>query len=263
MNALAVLGKVLELNPNDTYANYNIANYFFKQDMFETALEHYKTALSGWHPESGISLAIIHYNMGETFVQLGDHCNALLCYEEAIRNDPNEEFEKRRDEIVQKMMEKSQLSARIQSTRENRMDNPDQQRFREDVLLAYNGKCAVTGCSVVEALEAAHIYEIRDFTCEERSDMKEYVCKRLNEVCNGIALRADLHALFDRQLWSISCDTEPRVEIGSYLMRYPEYSTLNGHPITLPKKRSDLPDNLFKQHRYEKFKNCDVSTTKE
>ena len=59
---------------------------------------------------------------------------------------------------------------------------PDQRRFRRAVLDAYGGRCAVTGCNVAEALEAAHV-------ADWRSE---------NDVGAGLLLRVDLHRLLER-----------------------------------------------------------------
>ncbi len=70
-----------------------------------------------------------------------------------------------------------------------RIDRPGQRRFRDRVLQAYGFACAVTGETCREVLEAAHI--------------QPYIDERSNDVRNGIALRADLHALFDAGLITV------------------------------------------------------------
>ena len=69
-----------------------------------------------------------------------------------------------------------------------RRERIGQQRFRTELFEAYTGRCAVSGCNVNEALEAAHI--------ENYSGPKSQV------VSNGILLRRDLHSLFDAHLIS-------------------------------------------------------------
>ncbi|MYM70362.1 HNH endonuclease [Pseudoduganella sp. FT55W] len=64
-----------------------------------------------------------------------------------------------------------------------------QKKFRNDVLSAYNNSCAITGCDVVEAIEAAHIYP--------------YLGQQTNIVTNGLPLRSDLHTLYDLGLITI------------------------------------------------------------
>ncbi|WP_205843618.1 HNH endonuclease [Nakamurella deserti] len=66
---------------------------------------------------------------------------------------------------------------------------PGAARFRGDLMDAYGYRCAITGCDVEVALEAAHI--------------KPYRGPRHDRVDNGILLRRDLHALFDANLLGI------------------------------------------------------------
>ena len=61
---------------------------------------------------------------------------------------------------------------------------PRQDAFRQALLLAYEGRCAITGCDAEPALEAAHV-------ADWRSE---------NDAGAGILLRADLHKLFDAGL---------------------------------------------------------------
>lgn len=67
-----------------------------------------------------------------------------------------------------------------------------QSRFRKDLIAAYDGKCAITGCRIRPLLEAAHIYP--------------YKGKDTNHVTNGLLLRADIHTLFDLGLIAIRPD---------------------------------------------------------
>lgn len=64
-----------------------------------------------------------------------------------------------------------------------------QREFRRVLLKAYENRCAITGCDVVDVLEAAHIYP--------------YMGRETNIASNGLLLRADLHTLFDLKLVSI------------------------------------------------------------
>ncbi|UUZ72967.1 HNH endonuclease [Polaromonas sp. P1(28)-8] len=64
---------------------------------------------------------------------------------------------------------------------------PDQAKFRDAVFLACEGRCVVSGCDVPEALEAAHLSGR-----EWRNGQ--------NAASDGVLLRRDLHALYDRGL---------------------------------------------------------------
>jgi hypothetical protein len=64
-----------------------------------------------------------------------------------------------------------------------------QGRFREDLLVAYDRRCAITKCDLPEALEAAHILPHRG--------------RMYDHVQNGILMRGDIHSLFDMDMIAI------------------------------------------------------------
>jgi hypothetical protein len=61
-----------------------------------------------------------------------------------------------------------------------------QQSFRRRLIEEHHGRCVVTECDAVAALEAAHIMP--------------YLGPRSDQVSNGLLLRADIHTLFDLDL---------------------------------------------------------------
>lgn len=67
-----------------------------------------------------------------------------------------------------------------------------QKAFR-DSLLAQTAKCAVSGCEIVDILEAAHITAYKNDTH--------------NHVSNGLLLRCDMHTLYDLDLFAIDPDS--------------------------------------------------------
>lgn len=70
-----------------------------------------------------------------------------------------------------------------------RIARPGQSDFRQ-ALIARDGSCAITGFSVLRALEAAHVVPVKTGGSDA--------------VGNGILLRADLHKLFDADLLAIN-----------------------------------------------------------
>lgn len=68
-----------------------------------------------------------------------------------------------------------------------------QQRFREALLARHGEVCAFTGMQPPASLEAAHLVP---YSTNAKHDVKE-----------GLLLRRDLHALFDRHLITIDPDT--------------------------------------------------------
>jgi HNH endonuclease len=99
-----------------------------------------------------------------------------------------------------------------------------QQGFRTSLIDAYAGQCAITGCSIVDILEAAHV----------RGYLGEYT----NRVDNGLLLRTDLHTLFD--LHRIWIDEAFVVRVAESL-RGSEYEIYDGQKLRLPKKPAHHP----------------------
>ena len=109
-----------------------------------------------------------------------------------------------------------------------------QSDFRALILAAYK-QCAVSGCTVDEVLEAAHIIP--------------YVDSRSNLVVNGICLRADIHRLYDRNLIRIGDDCVVRVDETIMDTGYREF---DGRRIALPANQSDWPNGglMNLRHKY-------------
>ena len=95
---------------------------------------------------------------------------------------------------------------------------PEQRRFRRTQLEAYGGRCALTGCDVEVALEAAHV---ADWRCE-------------NDAGAGILLRADLHRLLERGLLVVDADFTVRSSPAWYRW-------LEGRRLRLPANRLHWP----------------------
>lgn len=128
------------------------------------------------------------------------------------------------DEAVQEV-------ARQRKLYEQRI-RPEQQRFSEMIRKNYGGRCAVTGCATAAALEAAHI--------RVKTGADD------NSLANGILLRSDIHALFDRLLITFS-ENLVEVEISPELVD-PVYAFLNHAPLTRPDKGAPSAENV-REHR--------------
>jgi predicted restriction endonuclease len=114
-----------------------------------------------------------------------------------------------------------------------------QPAFRQALLDAYGRRCAITGCDVDPALEAAHI--------------TPYLGSHTNHVTNGILLRADIHTLFDLHLLTVNPDSLT-VRITPDLRRG-HYAALHGRTIAVPadpQVRPSIP--AIKSH----FEGCDI-----
>ena len=121
-----------------------------------------------------------------------------------------------------------------------------QASFREAVISAYRGRCAVSGLNESLLLDAAHIIADKD---EEFGQPA---------VPNGIPLSKIHHAAFDAQL--IGIDPDYRLHVSKRLLKQNDgpmleaLKGLNGGAIHLPYRAKDFPDRDRLAIRFEKFK---------
>lgn len=115
-----------------------------------------------------------------------------------------------------------------------------QKSFRDELLDNYKGKCAITGSSAEEVLEAAHIVP--------------YNGEETNHIQNGILLRADLHLLFDLGLICIQPETYKIIV--KKRLRNTEYYQYHDKQIHLPSKKENWPS--VKALRYHIIENINA-----
>ena len=121
-----------------------------------------------------------------------------------------------------------------------------QASFREAVITAYNGRCALSGLPEPLLLDAAHIIADRD------EEFGQPV------VPNGIPLSKIHHAAFDAHL--IGIDPDYRLHVSERLLRWDDgpmleaLKRLNGGTIHLPDRVKDRPDRDRLALRFERFK---------
>lgn len=99
---------------------------------------------------------------------------------------------------------------------------PEQAKFRQDVIRIFKGRCAISGLSLLDGLEAAHIIP---YTLASKED------KRYGT--NGILLRADLHRFFDAGKLSIDPDSW-LVYLDEELQASPDYRQWHRAPLIQP-----------------------------
>ncbi len=100
-----------------------------------------------------------------------------------------------------------------------------QSKFRDALVVACDGRCAITGCGVLDVLEASHIYPYRG--------------PETNAMSNGLLLRADLHTLFDCGLIAVDPDSSAILLAPS--LREGEYGELSGQKMRLPRNLAERP----------------------
>lgn len=111
--------------------------------------------------------------------------------------------------------------------------------FRRLVLGAYQNRCAITGERTLPVVEAAHI---SDFSKHQR-----------HEISNGIALRSDIHKLFDRGYVSIRADHTFVVSkaLAEDFSNGKVYYDLHGTRIRLPDDPKHLPRTEYLEEHFE------------
>ena len=121
-----------------------------------------------------------------------------------------------------------------------------QASFREAVITAYNGRCALSGLPEPMLLDAAHIVADKD----ERFGQPT--------VPNGIPLSKIHHAAFDAHL--IGIDPDYRLHVSGRLLDQNDgpmleaLKRLHGGTVHLPTREKDRPDRDRLALRFERFK---------
>lgn len=120
-----------------------------------------------------------------------------------------------------------------------------QATFRQAVMTAYGGRCALSGLPEALLLDAAHIV----------SDQHETLGQPI--VPNGIPLSKLHHAAFDAHL--IGIDPDFRMHVSVRLLEQHDgpmldaMKSLHGRPIRLPTRDKDRPDRDRLAMRFEAF----------
>ena len=109
-------------------------------------------------------------------------------------------------------------------------------QFRSALLAAYDYRCAISGCEIVEVLEAAHI--------------RPYRGPSTNEVHNGILLRADLHTLFDLGL--IAIDHNNLTVLVHDFIRRNGYEQFHNQNLNIPADPENTPSGNSLRHHFER-----------
>ena len=112
-----------------------------------------------------------------------------------------------------------------------------QPAFRNKLIAAYGGRCAVTGCNALAALEAAHI--------------SPYTGPPSDHVTNGLLLRADVHTLFDLDL--IGIDPETLAIALASAIKETAYSEFRGRKLAAPANVAGAPNHEALVKRWVKF----------
>ena len=111
------------------------------------------------------------------------------------------------------------------------LSRPGQPKFRDGVLKASNKRCHLTGESILETLEAAHIVPVEHGGSDQDN--------------NGLCLRVDIHRLFDAGHLRLKPDGA--VELSDAMKLSKNYSPL---PQYVPLPKSVNPANILWRYNY-------------
>jgi putative restriction endonuclease len=121
-----------------------------------------------------------------------------------------------------------------------------QSTFREALIAAYGGRCALSGLPAPDLLDAAHII----------ADQDELMGQPV--IPNGLALSKLHHAAFDSHL--IGIDPDFRIHVSERLMSLKDgpqleaLKQLDGGMIVRPGRKRDYPDRERLAVRFERFR---------
>lgn len=155
----------------------------------------------------------------------------LLVFDQDVKPDPT--TKKAPKPPARETFDPAQLEDTRRLVLSARHERAGQPEFRSSLLRAYGGRCAISGCNAVVALEAAHIAPHKG--------------RETNRVDNGLLLRSDLHLLFDAGLLGIEPETMT-VVIDKSLAKT-EYAKLGGTRIGVPESATELPSKSALEFR--------------
>ena len=115
-----------------------------------------------------------------------------------------------------------------------RRGQPD---FRNKLIAAYGGRCAITGCDAIAALEAAHIIP--------------YCGPQSHHVTNGLLLRSDIHTLFDLNLLGVHPESQTIVLAPA--IKATVYSEFQERKLSVPVNGANAPNREALIERWNKF----------
>lgn len=117
-------------------------------------------------------------------------------------------------------------------------ERPGQAEFRKKLKGAYNHTCCISGCDVSDALDGAHIDAFRS--------------KASDNLRNGLLLRRDIHALYDRHLIAIEPGTH-FIHVAESIRTATGYATLHGKSLRLPSNSTHHPSQAALRRRWVLF----------
>lgn len=121
--AITYYRRALELSPNNSIAQYNLANALYRHKKFQGAIDAYK---EGGKTQSSNLKAASHYNEGVVYSYLKNTEKAIESYKKALRIHPDD---KEARENLQKAL--SELKKQKQQQQQNQQQNQSNMSQKE------------------------------------------------------------------------------------------------------------------------------------
>jgi putative restriction endonuclease len=206
------------------------------KDIFEGDLLHWQGQLAGRrdqeivaHEAAGVELIVFYRLSKREYPGAGFRFEGKFRYVQHTGSKPTTFLLQRlgsRDdaEVPETFYDPTSIEDGRQKTWAAIKRRQGQPAFRRNLLRAYGGRCAITGCAIEPLLEAAHIVPYRG--------------PKTNDVRNGLLLRADIHTLFD--VGAVRIDPDGKVRLVPSL-HGTEYGALHGQQLRMPELPTDHP----------------------
>ena len=149
----------------------------------------------------------------------------------SVTSDDADEFEGSAEESQYSPSFSDNRTRVLRAIRERRGQGP----FRKRLIRRYGGRCMISGCNLLDVVEAAHIWPYRG--------------PEDNHLENGLLLRSDLHTLFDLNLLGIHPHTL-RVSIAKEATRC-DYAVFDGRSLDVG--ASGIPSRIALANRWTVF----------
>lgn len=119
-------------NPNSFIVYYNKGNNFYKQQIYEQAIKEYQKAL-GLTKDKSLKSKIL-YNMGNSYLKLGDTQKAKEAYKQALMNNPNDEDIKYNLQYTLKELENKTQNSKDRQNKQEQQNKDKKQSERQKYM---------------------------------------------------------------------------------------------------------------------------------
>jgi tetratricopeptide (TPR) repeat protein len=123
--------------PDSAIVYYNRGNSFYKQQLYDQAVKEYQKAL-GLTKDKNLKSKIL-FNLGNTYLKLGDTKNAKESYKQGLLNNPNDEDIKYNLQYAlvqlqqnQNQQQKSSSNKQNQSEDKNKQQKEEQKKYMSE-----------------------------------------------------------------------------------------------------------------------------------